>query len=109
MLPAVVKEQRFSEALALVIARAFKYRVNVAPIALCSWVHLRVALYVTGGCVEYLRLGRFRQTQHINRTMHTRFRSLHEVMLIVNRRSSARQVINFIYFDIERGRDVVPN
>ena len=109
MLPVVVKGQGFSAALALVIARASTYRFNVAPIALCLWVHLRVALYLTGGCLKYLRPGPFRQTHHINRTMHTGFRSLHGVMLIVNRRGRASQVINFIYFDIQRGGDVVPN
>ena len=85
MLTAVVEEQGFGSAPALVVAGAWTDGVDRAPIAFECWMDFGVAIALAGGGLEDLRAGALREPQHVDFAMHAGFGGLHRVLLIVDR------------------------
>jgi len=49
------------------------------------------------------------KSQHVDRAMHARLRRLHRIMLVVDRRSWAGEVVDLVDLEVERKRYVVPH
>ena len=102
VLTVVIKKEGFSTALTFVIARANANRVYLAPIALWLRVHFWVAIYFARRSLQNTSPSSFGKAKHINSTMHTSLGSLHRIVLVVDWRCWASQVIDLIGFYIQR-------
>lgn len=107
VLAVVVEEQGFGAALAFIVAGADADRVDVAPVVLGLRVNRRVAVNLAGGSLEDARLQALGQAEHVDGAMHRGLGGLHRVVLIVNGRGGAGQVVDFVDFHIQREGDVV--
>src|SRR5215469_8540625 len=108
MLSPVIEKQCLGAALALVVATARTDRVHSSPIRFWLRMCFGVAVNFAGGSLENGRAYPFRESEHVNGTMHTRFGRLHGIMLVVDGRCRAGQIVNFVDLDIERESHVVP-
>ena len=107
VLPAVVGAQRLRDALALVVAAPEPDRVDVAPVLLDLRMHERVAVYLARRGVEHARLRLERELEHVHRAEHGALRRLDGVLLVVDRRGGAGEVVYLVELPPERLRDVV--
>ena len=109
VLTPIIEEQGLRAALALVVARARANRVHVPPIVLGLRMDMRVAIHLRRGGLENLGSEALGETQHIDCPVHAGLGRLHRVMLVMNRRSRTREIVNLVDFHIERESDVVPD
>ena len=107
VLAVVVEEQGFGTALALVIAGAGAGGVDVAPVALRLRVDIGVAVDLAGRGLEDLRPDPFGQAEHVDGAMDAGLGGLHRVVLVVDRRGRAGQVVDLVDLDVQRKGDVV--
>ena len=107
MLPVIIEKQRFSASLALVIAGAQSDRVHIAPVALRLGVLYRIAVNLACGGLKYARAETFGETQHVDRPVDRYLRRLNRIVLIVDGRSGAGQIVNEVHFDKQREADIV--
>src|SRR4051812_45838836 len=85
MLAVIVEEQGFSAALALIVAGARPDRVDIAPIGLGLRVNCRIPVHFAGRCLKNAASEAFRQTQHINSSVHRSLGRLHGIVLVMDR------------------------
>ena len=107
VLAPIVEKQRLGTALAFIVAGARTNWVDVPPIILGLRVNARITIHFRRGRLEDAGPHAFREPQHVDRTMDTGLRRLHRIVLIVNRRSRASEVINLVHLDIKWKRHVV--
>ena len=108
MLAPVVKEQRFGASFALIVTGSRSGRIDVAPVFLMLRMDVRIAINFRCRRLENLRLHPLRKTEHVDGTMNAGLGRLHRVALVVNGRSGAREVVDFVDFDVQRKCHVVP-
>ena len=108
-LASIVEKQRLGAALALVVAGARTDRIDVAPIILGLGMNSRVAVDLRRRGLENFRTQALGEAQHVDCAVHARLRRLHRVVLVVHRRCRAGKIVDFVDFDIERKRHVVPH
>src|SRR6185503_12966069 len=94
--------QGFGDALAFIVTGAGPDGIDVAPVALGLRMHRGVAIHLGGRCLKNPGSEALGQHQHIHGAHHVRFDGLDRIVLIVNRRSRAGQVVNLVYVDEER-------
>jgi len=109
VLAPVVKEKRLGAALAFVITTANAHGIDFAPIALGLGVHFRVSVDLAGTCLKNLCMSSFGKSKHVDGTMHIGLGRLNGVLLVMNGRSRAGEVVDFVSFHIQRKRHVVPH
>ena len=102
MLAVIVEEQRFSAALAFVVAGARADRIDVAPIVFGLGMDCRIAIDLARRCLEYLAFEPLGEPQHIDRAVHRGLGRLHRIMLVMNGRGRTGEIVDFIDLDIER-------
>jgi len=96
VLAVVIEKQGFRAALAFVVATADADGVDVAPVVFGLWMHRRVAIDLRRAGLKYPGPHAFSQAQHIDGAMHTGFGGLHRVVLVMDGRSRAGQVVNLV-------------
>ena len=79
------------------------------PIVLGLRMDMRVAIHFRCRGLENLSLQALGKTQHIDCPVHASLRCLYGVMLVMDRRSWASQIVNLVDLHIERERDIVPD
>ena len=109
VLAVIVEEQRLGAALALVVAGARPERIDVAAIALDLGMHGRVAIDLAGRGLEDLRPHPLGQPQHVDRAVDRGLGRLHRIVLVVDRRGRAGEVVDLVDLDVEREGHVVPH
>ena len=109
VLAVIVEEQRLRTALALVVAGARSDRIDAAAVALDLGVDGRVAVDLAGRGLEDLGPNPLGQAQHVDGAVDTGLGRLNRVVLVVNRRGRAGQIIDLVDLDIERERHVMPH
>ena len=107
VLPAVVGAQSLCDALPLVVAAPQAYRIDVAPVFLDLRVDERIAVDLARRRVEHARLRLQRELEHVHRPEHRTLRRLDGVLLVVDWRSGAGEVVDFVELPPERLRHVV--
>ena len=108
MLPVIVEKQGFGTAFAFVVTGARSVRIDVAPIILTLRMDGRVAVNLGGRCLENPAFEALGKAQHVDGPVHARLGRLHWIVLIVDGRGRASEVIDFVDFDIERKGHIVP-
>ena len=109
VLAVIVHHQRLGDALALVVAGAGADGVDIAPVAL--------RLRMDGRDLRRPRRSRpgesgpepLGQHQHVDGAQHVRLDGLDRVVLVVNGRGGAGQVVDLVDLEEERLGDVVPD
>src|SRR5579883_3570861 len=107
VLAIIVEKQGFGAPLSLIIAGTRPYWIDIAPVHLRLRVHSRVAIDLTRGSLKDPALEPLSQTQHVDCSVHGGLGCLHRVVLIMNRRGRAREVVYFIRLDVERKCHIV--
>jgi hypothetical protein len=79
----------------------------MAPVLLALRMLVRVAIDLAGRRLQDLGADPLRQTKHVDGAVHARLRGLHGVVLVVDRRSRAGEIVDFVDLDIERKGNVV--
>ena len=92
----VAHEERFGTAFALVVARAQSQRVHVAPVILGLRMYQRVAVYFRGRSLQDLGAVVTRHAEHVHRTDDRSLRRLDRVVLVVDRRGGAGEVVDLL-------------
>ena len=105
----VVEEHRLCAPFALVIARPYADGVHVAPVTLRLWMDGRVAIHLTGGCLQDLTLRPACQSQHVIGSEHRGLGSLDRVVLIIDRRGRTGEVIDLVDLCPVRLTHIVPH
>jgi len=101
ILPLVVEEQRFSDAVTLVVTGRSPDGFYFFPLRLELRVHLRVAIDFRLRCLQDRSFESLCEAQHVDGPHYTRLRRLHRIALVVNRRRGTGKIENLIYFDIQ--------
>jgi hypothetical protein len=109
VLAVIVEEQGFGAALALVVAAARADRIDVAPIAFGLRMDVGIAVDLAGRGLEDARAHPLGEAKHVDRAKHAGLGRLHRVVLVVDRRGRAGQIVDLVHLDIERPGDVVPH
>ena len=74
----------------------------MTPVTFFLRMNLRVTIHFTGGSLKNSGLNSLGQTQHVNGTHDTGLDCFYGIILVVNRRSRAGQIVNLIDLDVER-------
>ena len=109
VLTEIVEEQGFGTPLAFVIAGARPDRIYVAPVIFRLRVNGGVAVDLACRGLEYATLQALREAKHVDRTVHAGLGRLDRIVLVVDGRSRARQIIDLVYFNVEWKRHIVPD
>ena len=96
VLAAVVGAEGLGAALALVVAGSDADRVDVAPVGLQLRVHERVAVHLARGGVEHACLRLEGEVEHVHHAEHGALRGLHGVLLVVDGRGGAGEVVDLV-------------
>jgi len=107
VLAEIVEEQGLGAALAFVVAGARADRVDVAAIILGLGMDVRVAIDLAGRGLEDPRVQPLGQAQHVDGAVHAGLGGLHRIVLVVDRRSRAGEIVDLVDLDIERERHVM--
>ena len=70
-------------------------------------MNIWIAIDLGGGGLEDLRFNPLGQAEHVDCAVHACLRRLHRVMLVMDRRGRACQVVNLIDLQIKWERDIV--
>ena len=81
----------------------------MAPIVLRLGMHGRVTVNFASGCLENTAFQPLGETQHINGAVYGGLRCLNRIVLILNRRRWAREIVYFIHLHKKRKCHVVAN
>ena len=81
----------------------------MAPVALRLGMDNRVTVDFTRRGLEDLGPYTFGQPQHVDGPVHTGLGGLHRIILIMNGRCRAGQIVDLIYLHIEREGDIMPH
>ncbi len=107
VLTAVIEEQGFGAALALVIAGAGADGVDVAPVVLWLGVDGGVTINLAGGGLKDLGFDPFGQAEHVDGPMDAGLGGLDRVVLIMDGRGRAGQVVDLVHLHVKGEGDVV--
>ena len=72
-------------------------------------MEFRIAVNFGRRCLENFGPGALGEAQHVDGAVHAGLGRLHRIVLIVNWRSQAGEIVDLLHLDIERVRDVVPH
>ena len=107
MLPVVVEEQGFGTTLAFVVATARADRIDVAPIILGLRMDGRIAVDLARRGLEDLDLQPFCQPEHVDGAVNGSLGRLNRIVLVMDRRCRAGEIIDLVNLDEERKGHVV--
>ena len=99
VLAPIVEEQRLGAALAFVVAGARADRIDVAPIVLGLRMDVGVAVDFRGRGLEDLGLHPLGEAQHVDGAVHAGLGRLHRIVLVVDGRSRAGQIVDLVDLD----------
>jgi hypothetical protein len=106
-LSVIVEEQGFGATLSLIVAGPGTNTVHMAPIVLGLRVHRGIAINLACRSLQNSTFQPLGKAQHIYRAVYRRFRGLHRIVLVLDGRCWAGQVVDFVNFDIQGKSDVV--
>ena len=102
ILPEVVKKERFSAPFALIVAGAKADWIDITPVALFLGMLKRIAVDFACGSLENFCIFTLCKSKHLHRTKHVCADRLHRIMLIVDGRGGAGEIVDLIHFKIQR-------
>ena len=102
VLAVIVEEQRLGAALAFIIAGARADRVDVAPVVFGLRMNIGIAVDLRRRRLENLALQPLGEAQHVDGAMHAGLGRLHRIVLIVDGRGGAGEIVDLVDLDVER-------
>jgi hypothetical protein len=108
VLPVVIEKQGFGASLAFVVTGPVTNRVDSSPIRFRLRMLVWVAIDLAGRCLQYPDFQAFGQSEQINRTVNTGLRRLNRVILVMNGRCGAGEIVYFVNFNEQWKRNVMP-
>ena len=109
VLAMIVHKERFGDSLPLIVTRSGTDRVDRAAIGFRLRVDFRIAVDLAGRGLQNFRLAASGDAQHVDRAEHRGFYCLDRVVLVVARCGRAGKVVNFVDFQKDGHRHVVPD
>lgn len=79
----------------------------MTPVALCLRVNGGVAINFARRCLQDRNVQALGETKHIYSAVHARFGRLDWIVLVVDRRGGASEIVDLVDFHIERKCDVM--
>jgi hypothetical protein len=107
MLSMVIEEQSLSTAFSLIIAGPRTDRIDVAPVFLGLRMDNGITINLAGRGLENTTFKPLGEPEHVDRSVHGSLGRLHWIMLIVDRRSRASEIVDLVRLDVERERHVM--
>ena len=104
----VIKHQRFSYPFAFVIAASTPNWIYISPVGFFLRVNVGIAINFRSGGLKNAGFYPLCQTQHIQGSQHTGFDGLDRIVLVMNGRSRAGQIIDLVDLEQDRMHYVVP-
>jgi hypothetical protein len=105
----VIKKQCFRTPLALIVAGTGADRIYVTPVIFRLRVDSGVAVNLAGRGLQDWTFNSFCKAQHVDCAVHGGFGGLDRIMLVLNWRRRASEVVDFIYFDEQGECDIMAN
>ena len=98
ILAVIVHKQCLCTTLAFIITRTEADWIYISPITFHLGMNNGVTVHFAGRGLQYLGIRLFGQFQHIDGAQYRSLDSFNSIVLIMDRRSGASQVINFVDF-----------
>src|SRR5436190_9816878 len=105
----IIHHQRFGDALTFVIAASEAYWIHIPEIVFCLRMDQRVSVNLACRSLQNTRLYAFCQPEHVDHAHYARFNGLDWIVLVVNWRSGASEVVDLIDLEHYRFGHVVTN
>src|SRR5262245_13907134 len=96
MLPPIVEEQGLRATLTFIITGTRADRIDMPPKSLWLGMDACIAVNFRCGRLENFCPQTLGKSQHVDRAVDTRLRRLHWIVLVVNRRSRAVEVVDLV-------------
>ena len=109
ILAMIVKEERLSRALPLVIAGAQSNGIHVPPIGFGLRMNIGITIDLGGGGLEDACLDPLGKAKAVDGTDHGGLHGLNGIVLIMRWRSRASEIVDAVYLELERVNNVVAN
>jgi hypothetical protein len=109
MLAVIIKEQCFGTAFPLIVTRTRPDRIDIAPVAFCLGVDRRISIYFARRGLKDATFEALGEPQHVDCAVYRRLGRLHWVVLILNWRRGASEIIDLVNFHVEWKRHIVTN
>jgi len=97
----IIEEKGFGTPLPLIITSSWANGVYASEIGLRLGVNCGISIHLRSGGLEDSCLEAFSESQHVNGTMDIDLGGLNRVVLVMNRRCRAGEVINSIHLDVK--------
>ena len=104
----IIEKQCFSATLAFVITGTYADGVDVALVSLGLQMLGWIAVYFTGRGLQNARAHALGQAENVNGTVHASLGGLHGVVLVMDGRGGASEIVDFIHLNINRKGHIVP-
>ena len=105
----IVHHQRFSHALAFIVATSGANRVDRTPVIFGLGMHFRIAVHFGSRGLEDSRSYPLGQAQHVDSPHYAGFHRFHGVVLVVNRRGWTREIKDPIDLHENGFHDIMPD
>jgi hypothetical protein len=106
-LSVIIEEQGFGATLSLIVAGSRTDGVHMAPIILSLRMSRGITINLACRSLQNSTFQTLGETQHIYRAVYRRFCGLHRIVLVLDRRRGASQVVDFVDFDVQGKGDIV--
>ena len=106
-LAVIIEEQGFGAAFAFIITGARADRIDMAPVVLGLRMDGRVAIDFAGRGLQDFRLQALGEAQHVDGAMNGGLRGLNRIVLVLDRRGRAGEIVDFVDFDEQRESHVM--
>jgi hypothetical protein len=102
ILAVIIEEKSFSTSFPFIVTGSGSNGVYASEIGLRLGVNCGISIHLRSGGLEDSCLEAFSESQHVNGTMDIDLCGLNRVVLVMDRRCRAGEVINSIHLDVKR-------
>src|SRR5262245_21448456 len=101
MLSMIVEKKCFAATLPLIITGAQTDWIDVYPVRFWLRMDNRITVNFAGRGLKHAAFESLGEAKHVDRTVHRCLRGLHGIVLIMDWRCRAGQIVDFIYLHIQ--------
>jgi hypothetical protein len=105
----VICEKGLGTPFPFIIAGTFSNGIHISPVGFRLWMDDGIAIYLTGGGLEYLGFDPFGEPQHIDGSHDRGFHGFYGIVLVMDGGGGTGQVVDLIHLHIKRRSHIVPD